>query len=374
MRGYVMQTNVKISVILSIYNMEQYLAECLESIQKQSLKDIEIICIDDGSTDHSNQILQEKAKHDKRIKIYKQSNKGAAAARNAGFEYSRGDYVIFLDADDFFHKDMLKKALICAEKHQTDIVIFRSQEFDDYSQKYRSTPHTIKKYQLPAKNPFMYRDMPDYIFTFATGWAWDKLYQREFVEKNRLVFQEIRTSNDLYFVFSSFVKANSIYVTDSVLAYHRTNVNNSLSMTREKSWNCFYIALCRLKEELETMQIYSEVERGFLNWVVDFAFWNLNTITGSAHKKVFLLLKNECFPKLGVNKKDENYFFYPEIYTQMQELMQYDYEEYVFQSMIKYRKQAELLGGINQSRTFKAGKILMWLPVQIRRILRGERK
>lgn len=368
-----MQTNIKISVILSIYNMERYLPECLDSIQKQSLKDIEIICVDDGSTDHSLQILQEKAQHDERIKLLQQSNKGAAVARNLGFQHSNGKYVIFLDSDDFFHRKMLEKAFICAEKHRTDIVIFRSQEFDDDSQKYRSTPHTIKKYQLPARNPFTYRDIPDYIFTFAMGWAWDKLYRREFVEKKHLMFQEIRTSNDLYFVFSSFVKADSIYVMNRVLAYHRINLCSSLSMTREKSWNCFYLALSRLKEELETMQIYSEVERGFLNWVIDFAFWHLNTITGPAYRKVFLLIKNECFPKLGIDKKEAPYFFNPESYEQMQELMQSDYEEYVFQNMIKYRKQAELLAGIDRSRTFKAGKLLMWLPVQMRRILRGER-
>ncbi|MDE6852086.1 MAG: glycosyltransferase [Lachnospiraceae bacterium] len=368
-----MQTNVKISVILSIYNMERYLSECLDSIQKQSLKDIEIICVDDGSTDHSLQILQEKAQYDERIKIYKQSNRGAAAARNLGFQYSKGNYVIFLDSDDFFHRKMLEKAFACAEKHQSDVVIFRSQEFDEYSHKYHSTPHTIKKNQLPANNPFTYRDIPDYIFTFALGWAWDKLYRREFVEKNHLMFQEIRTSNDLYFVFSSLVKADSIYVLNRVLAYHRTNLYSSLSMTRERSWDCFYIALSRLKEELEAMQIYSQVERGFLNWVVDFAFWHLNTITGPAYKKVFLLIKNECFPKLGMDKKDESYFFNSESYMQMQELMQCEYEEYIFQSMVKYRKQAELLAGIDGSRTFKAGKLLMWLPVQMRRILRGER-
>ena len=369
-----MQTNIKISAILSIYNMERYLPQCLESIQNQSLQDIEIICVDDGSTDGSLQMMQDAAKRDKRIRIFKQENNGAAAARNKGFRHSKGEYVIFLDADDFFHKRMLERTFVCAEKHQADIVIFRSQEFDEGSQKYKSTPDTIRKSQLPSKNPFMYQDIPDYIFTFAVGWAWDKLYRREFVEKNHLMFQEIRTSNDLYFVFSSFVKADRIYIMNRILSYHRVNVCTSLSMTRERSWDCFYLALSRLKEELESMQIYSEVERGFLNWAADFAFWQLNTITGSAHRKVFLLIKEECFPSLGIDQKEESYFFNPESYTQIQELMQCDYEEYVLQSMVKYRRQAELLAGVDRSRSFKLGKFLLWLPIQMRRILRGERK
>lgn len=368
-----MQTDKKVSVILPVYNAETYLTECLESIQRQSLKNIEIICIDDGSTDHSLRILQQRAQNDKRIRVLRQENKGAAAARNLGFQESNGDYVIFLDSDDFFHKRMLEKALLCAQKHTADIVIFRSQEFDNKSQKYISAPYTIKKNQLPPNNPFTWRDIPDYIFTFAAGWAWDKLYKREFIEKSGLQFQEIRTSNDLYFVFSSFVKSKNIYVLNRVLAYHRINVQTSLSVTREKSWDCFYVALNKLKDELMAMNIYSEVERGFLNWVVYFSFWHLNTIFGEAHEKVFLLIKNHCFPKLGIDQKEKSYFFDQEYYTQIQELMRNSYKDYVLKSMFRYRKQAEQLIGIDKSRSFKIGKLLLWLPYQIRRILRRER-
>ena len=110
-----MNQNIKVSVILPVYNVESCLGECMDTLQKQSLKEIEIICVDDGSTDNSLAILEERAESDKRIRVIKQENLGAAAARNHGFTYATGEYVLFLDSDDFFKKDMLKKAYEAAK-------------------------------------------------------------------------------------------------------------------------------------------------------------------------------------------------------------------------------------------------------------------
>ena len=238
-----MNQNIKVSVIMPVYNVESCLEECLDTLMAQSLKEIEIICVDDGSTDGSSAILKEKAKKDRRIRVITQKNSGAAAARNLGFTYATGEYVLFLDSDDFFSKDMLKKSYECAKEQKTDIVLFRCKEYDTVKQNYNPMEYSIKKEELPDKNPFTFHDIPDYIFTFAVGWAWDKLYRRQFIADSGLKFQELRTSNDLYFVFSSFVKANGIYILDEHLIYHRVNRSTSLSVTREKSWDCFYKAL-----------------------------------------------------------------------------------------------------------------------------------
>ena len=92
---------VKISVILPVYNAEEYLEECLESIANQSFKDIEIICVNDGSTDASLDVLEKRQKHDSRISIITRENKGAGAARNVGLEHASGDYIYFMDSDDY---------------------------------------------------------------------------------------------------------------------------------------------------------------------------------------------------------------------------------------------------------------------------------
>ena len=134
----------------------------------------------------------------------------------------------------------LKKAYEAAEREQAEIVVFRGDRYDDTLEKTVSMAYSIKSRQLPGKNPFSYQDIPDHIFTVFVGWAWDKLYLTDFVRREGLIYQELRTSNDLRFVFSSLVKAKRIYTLEDLLVHHRIHVKGSLSVTREKSWNCFY--------------------------------------------------------------------------------------------------------------------------------------
>ena len=97
----------KVSVILPVYNVSDYLRQCMDSIVGQTLKDIEIICVDDGSTDDSLAILKEYEAKDQRVKVIQQANAGAGAARNKGLEIATGEYLSFLDSDDFFEPDMV---------------------------------------------------------------------------------------------------------------------------------------------------------------------------------------------------------------------------------------------------------------------------
>ena len=128
---------VKVSVILPVYNEEKYLPQCLDSICGQTLREIEIICVDDGSTDSSPQILEGYAKKDARVKLIRQENQFAGVARNKGMSYATGKYLSFLDADDYYAPEMLEKMAEEAEKNKADIVIcrygqccgFREQDF-----------------------------------------------------------------------------------------------------------------------------------------------------------------------------------------------------------------------------------------------------
>lgn len=120
---------VKISVIIPIYNMENYLAECLDSVISQSLREIEIICINDGSTDNTQYILDQYKKKDNRIKVFCQTNAGLSVARNEGIKYSNGKYLIYLDADDKLQHQALKELYFAAEKYKYDIVYFSAKVF-----------------------------------------------------------------------------------------------------------------------------------------------------------------------------------------------------------------------------------------------------
>ena len=120
---------VKVSVIIPVYNVEPYLKQCMDSVVGQTLKDIEIICVDDGSTDGSLDILREYAAEDNRIQIIEQKNAGAGAARNNGMRHATGKYLSFLDSDDFFEPRMLEKAYDLAEKDQADFVAYKSDQY-----------------------------------------------------------------------------------------------------------------------------------------------------------------------------------------------------------------------------------------------------
>ena len=385
-----MTEEIRISVIIPVYNGERYLRECLDAVQRQTLKDIEVLCIDDGSVDGTYAILKEYERKDPRFHAIHQENAGAARARNYGLTLAKGKYLSFLDADDYFESEMLEKAYEAAEREQAEIVVFRGDRYDDTLEKTVSMAYSIKSRQLPGKNPFSYQDIPDHIFTVFVGWAWDKLYLTDFVRREGLLYQELRTSNDLRFVFSSLVKAKRIYTLEDLLVHHRIHVKGSLSVTREKSWNCFYEAASSMKEELVRTGVYEEVEKGFKNWVLHFCFWNLDTIEGSAYEKVYNLLVGDCEETFGLLKEPEEYYEQKEAYRRLVKMHQCSCLEYLLNESRQQKERADRLSkdlenkkkenrklleerkALETSTTFKVGKAVMKVPCKLKRMVKGE--
>lgn len=367
-----MSEKIKVSVILPVYNVERYLRQCMDSILGQTLKEIEIICIDDGSADGSLEILEEYRERDSRVQVVSQENGGAAAARNRGIGLAKGKYLSFLDSDDFFEPQMLERAWACAEREEAEVTIFRGNRYDDTLERYISMDYSIKREQLPQKNPFCWRDIPEHIFTFAVGWAWDKLYLRTFVEEG-LRFQELRTSNDLYFVFSSLVKAKRIFILEELLVHHRINVKGSLSVTREKSWGCFYEASRALQQELKKMGIYGELGQGFASWALHFCFWNLDTIQGAAYEKVYDLILGPCCQEFGLFEYPREGYVQPELYDRLSRMRGCSCVEFLLKENRRLEKErqdgcartAELERenrAIKASASFRAGRAVTAVP------------
>ena len=317
-----------VSVIVPVYNVEKYLEQCLDSILNQSLDNIEVICVDDGSTDNSPDILKRYAEKDQRIHIVYQENAGAGAARNRGMQYASGRYLSFLDSDDFFEKTMLEKAVEKIEEDQADFVVFRCDQYLNDRKEFKKVRYTLKEQTLPPYVPFNIWQITSNVFRTFVGWAWDKLYSRDFVMRNQLFFQEQRTSNDMLFVFTALVLAKKITYLDEILAHQRRNDAGSLSNTREKSWFCFHDALCALKTALKEYDLYDELERDFINYALHFSLWNLNTITGACYDTLYDKLRREWFQEFGITDHGEEYFDDPKEYRQFREIMQYTSEEY----------------------------------------------
>jgi len=314
--------DIKVSVIIPVYNVEKYLDQCLQSVADQTLRDIEVICVDDGSTDNSFEIVKKFAEKDSRFIAVQQENGGAGAARNNGLRRARGKYLSFLDSDDFFDEKMLEEAYECAEKHSADFVVFQSDQYYEDKNEYKNVSWTLRYAEVPPYQPFSRRAMTDNIFKVFVGWAWDKLYNRQFVLDNNLWFQEQRTSNDMLFVFSSVAIAKRIAYVEKgkILVHQRRDSSDSLSKTREKSWDCFYKALIALRERLYAEGIYEEVEKDYINYALHFSLWNLNTIAQPTYDKLFDKLKNEWWAELGVAGKDKSYFYNKKEFEQYQAL------------------------------------------------------
>lgn len=323
-----MSNCIKVSVVMPVYNAQEYLKDCMDSLVNQTLKEIEIICVDDASTDSSYSILQDYAAKDNRIKVIRQENGGAGAARNNGMQYATGEYLSILDSDDFYDLDMLEKAYNKVKGTESDIVVFACDHYDNVKKSYYPNNYSIRKHLLPEKSPFAGVDIPKDIFMVFVGWSWDKLFRRSFVEKNNLKFQEQRTTNDMLFVYSAVAKADSIVTMDEVLVHHR-QAQGTLSVTREKSWHCFYDALVALKEQLIEWGLFERFQQDYINYCVNFSLWHLNTLKESTRTLLYNKLREEWFDNLGVTKFPESYFYNNYEYKQYRLIYEYPLEQKV---------------------------------------------
>lgn len=209
----------KVSVIIPAYNVEDYLEECLDSIVNQSLKDIEIICINDGSTDSSLEIFNRYASIYDNIKVFSQENKGLGATRNRGIDLAEGEYIYFMDSDDILELNALEELYRLSKEKETDFIMFKLINFDDETkEKSRKKYYDMKKLKnMVGDNVFNYKDLGEYVFYLAVS-APGKFFKSSFIENLR--FPENILFEDKVFFVKSIFNAERVYFYDKYL-YNR---------------------------------------------------------------------------------------------------------------------------------------------------------
>ena len=204
----------KVSVIVPVYNVEKYLGYCLGSIISQTLRDIEIICVNDGSTDGSPDILKHYAKLDKRIKIINQKNAGLSAARNTGMQAARGEFLGFVDSDDYISLKFFELLYNAAKENDCEIASAR-QIFSYYSE--NDSRNEVLYFGKPAgvyvlgDEPVLPNDFP--------RMTWNKIYKREFIERIGLTFLVGAIREDEYWHWCLMPYVSKIVVVDGECFY-----------------------------------------------------------------------------------------------------------------------------------------------------------
>jgi len=362
----------KISVVIPVYNTESFLRECLDVVINQTLKEIEIICVDDGSTDSSLSILQEYKQRDNRIIVLTQENKGAGAARNAGLDIAKGEYLSFLDSDDFFDVKMLEKMYKTSENFQTDFTVCFSRTFNNETKKIRDINWPAMDIQ---KDVFCYKDALDvcHAFDFFTGWSWDKLFRKSFIDEHGLRFQEISHSNDGFFVFYAMYAAKRITILREFMIKHRCNRRESIEMTHDKNPFCFLKMHEAVKEGLERLDVFPEVKERYVIWVLKYSLWLLSVIkTFQAFTDIHSMLQNDIFSKNKICDLPLGFIEGKELYDELKKVMAQSSAEYLFNLRNNAKEERDCLEGeleaLLASWSFRLGRVLTWFPRKVRGI------
>lgn len=262
---------VKISVIIPVYNCEDYITESIRSILNQTLDDIEIIAIDDGSKDNTLNILNDLANDDSRLLVYSQENQGASAARNRAMSMAKGDYIYFFDADDYLVQDGLEKAYSNAVNNDSDIVLFKYDQYQDDS--------FLQHIDLNIEKEFPGEDFNNFTFNvydykkraFKGPFApWYKFYKREFLEsQDYFEFSPNLNHNDVPFHVKTILKASKISFVPEYLYHYRTDNPNSISNRRLKKYKDIFSIIDIVEDFLKEEGLFEEFKKEFDYFVIN---------------------------------------------------------------------------------------------------------
>jgi len=303
---------IKVSVVVAVYNSEKYLEQTIGSICSQTLKEIEIICVDDGSTDGSVRVLETLADKDERIKILHQTEKsdGAALARNMGVDCAEGEYVSVLDSDDLFEPDMLEKAYLKAKNTGAEVVIFDGDIYDEALDTIRETGMILRKEFLPEnKDVFAPAENAEKLFFMTIGAAWNVLFSNELIKRENLKFQSFHHADDLGFVYLGFATATSIAILQDKLVHYRCNNPNSQAANLEKWPEAAAGAFVQLKEDLEKKELFRAFQVTFTEMALHYFDLYLNRMASYADfENLYRAWKNRYVATLALDEiRDEEF-------------------------------------------------------------------
>ena len=321
---------IKVSVVMPVFNAGEYLSHAAHGVLGQSLEEIELICIDDGSTDDSVQVMKEMQRRDSRVRIITGKNEGPSAARNKGLLEATGEYVIFLDADDFYEKDLLQKLYNTAVEHSLDIAVTK---FDIYNEdKNQFMPaadephsHIFSPGAVTSKG-----EHPEHILQSTTGYVWNKLFRLEFLRNKEILFDpELYVFEDVYFVSAAISLAERVERIDDVLIHHRVYSEQSRARLFRKYYSQVPVLYRKIKDFLMHHGMYIPLAKSYLNLSATRCFKIYNLLWAEAKERFWNTLHADCAEEFGWYRFDKEDFDSPEVYEFVANVGLYTYSQYM---------------------------------------------
>lgn len=292
-----------VSIVIPVYNAEEYLEESLRSALEQSYRNLEIICVDDGSTDKSLQILLRMKQNDDRIKILSEENQGAGAARNLGMEAAGGEYIYFFDADDILQKKAIQTLVKTAGKSDADIVLFGYYKFCEG--KKTRVAFSSKILNVPLNRVISPESISDRLFQADHGMPWNKFYKAEFLRKSGVKFQTLKNTNDEFFSRLTTVEAKRMIFINKTLTGYRVGNRRSLQGSAGANiLNCT-LALQAIFDELKQRGYYENYSQTFKKLAGYVVMLKLLAVRGS--DAFGILAKEVSDNTIGLCEMEEDY-------------------------------------------------------------------
>lgn len=319
----------KVSVIMPVYNADDYITQAIETILTQTLTDFELICVDDGSTDKSVEIIRSFAKKDERIKLIEMSHIGVSTARNKGLLKSQGEYLIFLDADDFYEQTLLEKLYNTAKENNLDVV---ATGFDLYDTKKARFIKSAEEEHgniyaggtVASKNEF-----PDFILQSTTGYVWNKLFSSAFIKEKEILFApELYVFEDVYFVCCALSLADRVSRVYETLVHHRIYHLQHRAKLFKKHYDQVPVVYLRVKEFLMRHGMYIPLSKSFLNFSASRCYKIFNLIPLDKKDNFWDLLHRGYADSLGWYRHEAHDFEHIEVYDFAANIGLYTYDQY----------------------------------------------
>ncbi len=289
-----------ISLIIPVFNVEEYLRQCLESIIKQSFSNYEVIIVDDGSTDKSMEIIREYEKKFKRVKILSQRNKGVSEARNLALKHAKGEYVLYIDSDDFLKFNMLELMVNKANKTKADIVMCNYNLYYGVNNK----NNRVVSYNVLEDKIYSSSEVIDMILNFnIQGQLWNKLFKRSLLLENNFEFESGRYVQDIFPVFKVINKSNKIAFINEYLYYYRQRETSTIHKKNTKLAEDYYHAMTSIIQYIikNNLQVNSNSFKVFRASILSYFIYHYtNTDVKSSYRD----LKKSKYADLDVKFKD----------------------------------------------------------------------